>query len=73
MIEGMVINNFQRDPHAQGRGHEHSLVSPVGPPPDKIGYWYEMKANEKTRIEQLKAETGLIYAAEFKIGRPELC
>ena len=56
MIKGMVVNNFQGNP--QGRGHEHSLVgifSPMAPPPDKIGDWYEMKANEKTRIQQLKA------------------
>lgn len=56
MIKGMLINNFQGNP--QGRGHENSLVgifSPMSPPPDKIGDWYEMKAHEKVRIQQLKA------------------
>lgn len=55
MIKGMVVNSFQGN--TQGRGHENSLVgifSPMAPYPDKIGDWYEMKLNEKTRIQKLK-------------------
>ena len=59
LIKGVHIEMQRGGTNMQGLGHEHTLVglfagAESSAIPDRIGSWYELRSDEKKRIEELR-------------------